>query len=165
MRRIACALACTILAGTPARAQVNLALGGGVSFPQGPLAGGTGTGWNALASLTISGLMQPLGFRADVAYDRFPASGTGTGYSAVGSATANITYRLPSAGSPFAPYLIAGLGAYRAECSPGCGTRTRFGGNVGLGTKFRVLPLAMFAEVRYHRAGAHFFPITLGFIF
>src|ERR687884_474888 len=101
-----------------ARAQrpISLGLAGGVSFPQGDLRDAANTGWHALGTLALSTLTQPLGLRVDVAYTQFGLS-AGGGHQSVSSATLNGTYRLPMTNSPMSPYLIAGLGAYRSDCS------------------------------------------------
>lgn len=179
--RLALMTSCLLLvASAHAHAQrlVSIGLGGGVSFPQGDLSNGANTGWNALGAIIVSTPMQPLGLRADVAYNQFPFSATAqsaigsAGNQRVGSLTANATYRLPSAGTPISPHLIAGLGAYRTDCSlsTGCAAVTRFGWNVGLGTKLYVLGFRSFLEARYHRArveggNANYFPLTFGLIF
>ena len=71
--------------------------------------------------------------------------------------------------SPLSPYLIAGLGAYRSDCSLGtsCAAVTNFGWNAGLGTRMQVLPLRMFIEARYHRRtrggrSVGYVPVTVG---
>jgi opacity protein-like surface antigen len=153
-----------------AQRPISVGLAGGVSLPQGDLADGVNTGWHALGNLWLSTLMQPLGLRLDVAYNRFPFS-AGSGHETVGSATLNATYRLPMTNSPMSPYLISGLGAYRTECSlaVGCEAATKFGWNVGLGTKLFV-GFRSFVEARYHRTkrgdgNVHYFPLTLGVMF
>jgi hypothetical protein len=161
----------------PAGAQRVLSLGmaGGVSVPQGSLSDGASAGWHALGTLVLSAPTQPLGIRADVAYNRFAfsdgvgeAAGT-RGHHSVGSATANVTYRLPMTDSPMSPYLISGLGAYRSDCSAGaaCEATTRYGWNVGLGTKLYAFRVRSFIEARYHRTARgqrtiQYFPITVG---
>jgi hypothetical protein len=157
---------------------ISIGLGGGVSVPEGDLSNGANTGWHALASIVLSTPMQPLGLRADVAYNRFAFNNDaqsalgGSGYETVGSATVNATYRLPMPGTPMSPFVIAGLGAYRTDCSfgPGCGAATHFGWNAGLGTKLYVLGFRSFLEARYHRtkrdgSRVNYFPVTLGLIF
>jgi len=145
-------------------------LSGGVSLPQGDLADGANTGWHAQGTLALSTLMQPLGLRLDVAYNRFEFSDV-DGNQSVGSATLNATYRLPMTNSPMSPYLVSGLGAYRSECSleAGCDAETKFGWNVGLGTKLYV-GFRSFIEARYHRtrrgdASVNYFPLTFGLMF
>ncbi|HEX2122730.1 MAG TPA: hypothetical protein VHL59_13925, partial [Thermoanaerobaculia bacterium] len=120
-----------VCAATPAAAQqrpISAGLAGGLSLPQGDLADGANTGWHALGTVALSTLMQPLGLRLDVAYNRFEFSDV-DGNQSVGSATLNGTYRLPMTNSPMSPYLVAGLGAYRSECSldAGCEASTKFG--------------------------------------
>lgn len=74
--------------------------------------------------------------------------------------------------SPMSPYLIAGIGGYRGECSlsTGCDPTTRYGWNVGLGTKLFVLGFRSFLEARYHRTeiggtDVQFFTPTFGLLF
>lgn len=134
-------------------------------------------GWHALGTLVFSSPMLPLGIRLDAAYNRFAFSDQSTsvgegGHQTVGSATLNLTYRLPMTNSPFSPYLISGLGAYRTQCSigPSCSSSTAFGWNAGLGTRLYVLGLRSFIEARYHRterglSDIHYFPLTFGLIF
>jgi opacity protein-like surface antigen len=157
-------------ASLEAQRPISVGLAGGVSLPQGDLADGANTGWHALGTIGLSTLMQPLGLRLDVAYNRFDLSDV-DGHQAVGSATLNGTYRLPMTNSPMSPYLISGLGAYRSECSvgPECEATTKFGWNVGLGTKLFV-GFRSFVEARYHRtkrgdANVSYFPLTLGVMF
>ena len=183
MRRwmLVAAMCALLPAVAPVEAQrpISVGLAGGVSIPEGDLRDGANTGWHAQGSLALGTLMQPLGLRVDGAYHRFAYSDAARlalgadGSESVASATLNFTYRLPTPGSPMSPYLISGLGAYRSECSDGagCDATTRYGWNVGLGTKLYALGFRSFLEARYHRtegrAGAdvHFFPVTLGLMF
>lgn len=157
---------------------VSLALGGGVSIPQGDLSSGAKAGWNALGSLALNTPMQPLGLRADVAYNQFgfksatQAALGASGHQWIGSITGNATYRIPTPGTPISPHLIAGLGAYRTDCSvsAACSNATHFGWNVGLGTKLYTFGFRSFVEARYHRTsangtGINYFPITVGLLF
>jgi len=182
MRRcffLGCALAAANgVQALAAQRVVSLGLGGGVSIPQGDLSNESNTGWNALGSLIVSTAMQPLGLRADVAYNRFAFNSAtqtalaASGHESVGSLTLNATYRLPTPGTPISPHVMAGLGAYRTDCSlgSGCGAVTHFGWNVGVGTKLYTLGFRSFVEVRYHRtsangSGVNYFPVTLGLLF
>jgi hypothetical protein len=171
MRRwmLAVAVGVAAMGTTPGGAQqrpISAGLAGGVSLPQGDLADRADAGWHALGTLALSTLMQPLGLRLDVSYNRF-----GGGDQNVGSATLNATYRLPMTNSPMSPYLVSGLGAYRSDCSAtdGCEASTKFGWNVGLGTKLYV-GFRSFLEARYHRTrrgdtSLSYFPLTLGLLF
>jgi hypothetical protein len=179
-RSILVAAAIAALVSAPlleAQRPVSLGLAGGVSIPEGDLREGSDAGWHALATIVVSTLMQPLGLRLDVAYNRFEfsddvAAALRGGNQSVSSATLNFTYRLPMTNSPMSPYLISGLGAYQTRCSlgSGCEAVTRYGWNVGLGAKLYVLGFRSFLEGRYHRtergdSGVHYFPITFGFLF
>jgi hypothetical protein len=160
----------------PAQRPISLGIAGGASIPSGNLRDGVDVGWHGLATIVVSTLMQPLGLRFDVAYNRFPFSDDVPAltdeYHSTGSATLNFTYRLPMTDSQLSPYLISGLGAYRSECSldTGCEATTRYGWNVGLGTKLFILGFRSFLEARYHRTESgdtdvHYFPLTFGVLF
>jgi len=160
--------------GVSAQKRVSLNIAGGLSIPQGALGDRVYSGWHGLATVNLSSPMQPMGVRFDVAYNRFGfddsyASTVGAGHPSTSSATLNLTYRLPMYDSPLSPYLLAGLGAYRTECSAatGCDAATRYGWNFGLGTKLYVLGFRSFLEARYHLTKfhgtpVHYFPLTFG---
>jgi hypothetical protein len=167
-----------LLALVPATAvaqrPVKLGLAGGVSLPTADLADGAGTGWNALATIALSTLMQPIGLRLDLAHSEFAfdsPSPLGPGNQRVSSATLNATYRLPMTESAMSPYLITGLGLYRTDCSvSACEGSNHFGWNAGAGTKINVLGLLTFVEARYHSANAGsgraaYVPLTVGVMF
>lgn len=177
MRRWILAAACAgVTLSATAHSQqrpISVGLAGGVSLPQGDLANGANTGWHALGAVALSTLMQPLGLRLDIAYNRFDADAA-DGNTSFGSATLNATYRLPMTNSPMSPYLISGLGAYRTECSldvVACDATTKFGWNVGLGTKLYLLGFRSFIEARYHGTSRGddndiaYFPLTFGLLF
>src|SRR5688500_1514606 len=162
MRRWMCvAVYCALFHPLTLDAQRPIWVGaaGGASVPEGDLRDGASTGWHALGTVGLNTLMQPLGLRLDVAFNRFAftddaAEVLGDGNHSVGSATLNVTYRLPMTSSPLSPYLISGLGAYRSECSAatGCEATTRYGWNAGLGTRVYSLGFRTFLEARYHRS-------------
>jgi hypothetical protein len=163
-------------AALSAQRPVSIGIAGGASIPTGDLRDGVEIGWHGLATIAVSTLMQPLGVRIDVAYNRFAFSGNTAAladeYQSTGSATLNFTYRLPRTNSSLSPYLISGLGAYRSECSleSGCEPTTRYGWNVGLGTKLFVLGFRSFLEARYHRTeigdvGVQYFTPSFGILF
>jgi opacity protein-like surface antigen len=159
-------LAMLLLGAGAAHAQrpVTVNLGGGASFPVGAFADATKPGWHALAGLALGSLMQPMGLRLDLAHNRFEGEGAAPERQLT-SGTLNLTYRLPMTNSPVSPFIIAGAGAYRAECGDDvdCGTATRFGWNAGLGMKFAGLGLKGFVESRFHATrGVRYVPVTLG---
>jgi hypothetical protein len=182
MRRWIFIAAClSLVAWVPpleAQSSISLGVGGGPSLPEGDIADGVNTGWNALVTAELASPMHPWGLRLDVAYSRFGYSDEavaavgGAGNQTAGSATVGVLYRLPKVTSPVQAYVIGGLGAYRTECSlgPGCDSRVRYGWNYGLGAKFFFLGLENFIEIRGHRtksqsADVHYFPLTLGIMF
>ena len=166
-----------LLSGASLGAQrpVSVVLGGGASLPTGALGDRVDAGWHALGALALASPMLPHGLRLDVAYDQFARTGAtaaaSTGRQTALSGTLNLTYRMPTPGTPVSPYVITGLGAYRFACAGGasCGTSTKFGWNAGLGLKLAALGLKPFVEARFHSAaapgGARYFPVTLGLVF
>jgi hypothetical protein len=173
MHRLAIAsIAVIVSAGVlPAQRPISLSLAGGISSPNGDLDRGADMGWHALAAVNVSSLMLPLGLRVDAAYNTFNAS-VDDGLLRVISLTGNLTYRIPMTNSPFSPYVIAGMGAFRTDCDDdsGCGARTAYGWNAGLGTKLYLLGLRSFFEARYHStsrgdASVTYFPISFGITF
>ena len=163
-----------LLMGTAAGAQDgpwHLSLAGGATLPAGRFGDAASVGWHALARISVSTLMQPIGLHVDIAHNRFTAKSIGPD-QAVSSATLNISYRLPMWNSPLSPYLITGAGAYRFECfgDIDCEAKTRFGWNAGLGTKFAALRMKGFLESRFHAVNAssgnvRFVPLTFGLTF
>ena len=178
-RSIFLAASIGILFTTPslhAQRPVSLGLAGGASVPSGNLREGVDIGWHALATIAVSTFKQPLGLRLDVAYNRFAYNddvpALSDEFQSTASATLNFMYRLPMTNSPMSPYLISGAGAYRSECSleTGCEATTRYGWNVGLGTRLYVLGFRSFLEARYHRTeigdtDVNYFPVTFGLFF
>ena len=160
---------------TPVQAQRpwSLGLGGGVSFPMGDFADAADMGWNALAVIERASPMQPASLRLDVAYNQFSFSDASVEDESQNtiSGTLNVTYRMPSAGWAIGPYVIAGLGAYRSDCSvDNCESVTRFGWNAGLGIRMNLLGFRNFLEARYHRtrvvgASLSYVPVTFAITF
>lgn len=159
-----------------AQRPITLSVGGGVSVPLGDFADGVNPGWHALGSIGLSSLMQPLGLRLDAAHNQFgfdDEAAAGDGTVRVTSGTLNVSYRLPLTDSPFSPYLISGLGGYHSDCSldgAGCEGTTKFGWNIGAGTKLYVLGFRSFIEARYHRtergdSDVHYVPVTFAVTF
>jgi hypothetical protein len=169
-----------VASAVPLQAQspLSVGLGGGVSLPEGAVDDNVNIGWHALVTAQLASPMHPWGVRLDVAYNRFEFSEQleaalgGQGNQTVGSATLNIMYRMPKVTWPIQAYLLAGLGAYRTDCSlgPGCESRVRYGWNYGLGARFFFLGFENFVEIRGHRTKSrtddvHYFPLTVGIMF
>jgi hypothetical protein len=171
---------CTLAPAAPLHAQrlLSVGLGGGIALPLSTFSDEVVPGFRALGTLAVGAPLYPLGLRIDGAYDRFDveAAPAGSvdfdGAQRVVSATINPTYRLPSAGAPISPYLIAGAGAYNVGCTGDytCESSTHFGWNAGAGFTFRAFGFRAFAEARYHRVeasggGVQYVPVTAGLLF
>jgi opacity protein-like surface antigen len=148
----------------------TFSIGGGANFPTEGFRNTTSAGWHVLGSVGLGSVMEPLGLRLDLAYTGI--SGVGPAPSDVSLGTLNGTYRLPMTDSPLSPYLIAGVGGYRAECGAGvsCATSTNFGWNVGVGTNVAVIGADWFVETRLHssrsdRGSLRLLLLTLGYTF
>ena len=172
-RQLLFRVAALVLLGGAAQAQSpwSLSLAGGATLPAGRFSDAASPGWHALARLSLSTLMQPIGLHLDVAHNRLTARAAGPD-QAVSSATLNFSYRLPMTNSPLSPYLMTGAGAYRFDCfgDIDCDATTRFGWNAGLGTKVAALGAKWFLESRFHAVNAEsgnvrFVPLTVGLIF
>ena len=161
-----------------AQRPLSLGLAGGVSLPQGSLSDGAQTGWHALGTLSLTSPFLPFGLRVDAAYNRFALSDEarvalgGGGHETVSSLTANLIYQASMPGSLALPYVIVGIGGYHTSCAldAACGSATRYGWNLGLGTKLNLAGVSAFAEARYHRTSrgggsVNYFPLTLGVMF
>jgi hypothetical protein len=70
----ACVAAAASTTSLEAQRPIRIGLAGGVSLPQGDLSDVANTGWHALGTIALSTLMQPLGLRLDVAYNRFDSA-------------------------------------------------------------------------------------------
>ncbi|MGH7482022.1 MAG: outer membrane beta-barrel protein [Longimicrobiales bacterium] len=160
----------------PLEAQgLTFGVAGGVSVPVGDFSDGVDLGWNAVGTLWLSSIMHPLSLRVDGAHNQFGFSDDAgvevDGTARVTSGTLNAAYRLPMTNSPISPYLMSGLGAYHSDCSEdACEGTTKFGWNVGLGTRIYLLGFRSFLEARYHRtergdSDVHFISVSVGPMF
>lgn len=166
-----------VLVSIPASAQLSLVkpisigIAGGGSLPMSDFSDISKTGYNGTLVLGVKLPMIPVGLRFDGAYNRFDSKLV-DGNMDIASATANLTYNLPSIG--ISPYLIGGAGMYSwtasVSGSPTSERQNDFGWNAGAGVK---LPLAMFSafvEARYNRVSVEnehmeFVPLTFGIMF
>lgn len=158
--------AAALLLPRTSHGQWSLSVGGGASLPTGNFGRAADPGWHGLVSIGLSSPMQPMSLRADVQYGRFDVTGAD---QVISSGTLNLAYRLPSAGSALAPYLIAGGGVYRFECVAvvSCDATHEWGWNGGLGTRFMLMGMRSFLEARIQlindeRGNVRFIPITFG---
>lgn len=165
-----------VLVSTPASAQLGLkpisfGIAGGGSLPMSDLSDGSSTGYNGTLALALKLPMIPVGLRFDGAYNHFGAK-VGDGKLQVASATANVTYNLPSLG--VSPYVIGGGGYYSSLVSasglPSSPRSNDFGWNAGAGVKVSFLVFSAFVEARYNRimvdgGSVDFMPLTIGLMF
>jgi hypothetical protein len=162
-----------------AQSSISLGVAAGVPFPLGEFRREVNPGLSVLGTLALGAPNVPFGLRLDAAYDRLGfmsapvgAAGRSTGAQQVVSVTLDPTYRLSSAASPFAPYLIGGAGSYSIRCTgvARCDGVTRVGWNAGLGARFTTVGVRWFTEVRYHRVkvpdtSVQYVPIMIGLLF
>ena len=162
-----------------AQRPISLGVAAGVPFPLGEFHHEVNPGLHVLGTVALDDPTIRFGLRLDAAYDRLGfksapvgAAGRSTGAQQVVSVTLDPTYRLSSAASPFAPYLIGGAGSYSIGCTgvARCDAVTRIGWNAGLGARFTTVGVRWFTEVRYHRVklpdtSVQYVPITIGLLF
>lgn len=162
-----------------AQRPISLGVAAGVPFPLGEFRREVNPGLRVLGTLAVDARTVPFGLRLDAAYDRLGftlapvgAAGRSTGAQQVVSVTLDPTYRMSSAASPFAPYLIGGVGAYSIGCTgvASCDGVTRVGWNAGIGARFTTVGVRWFTEARYHRVkmpdtSVQYVPVTIGLLF
>jgi hypothetical protein len=140
----------------------------GIAFPTGDLGNIANTGFNVTLAVGYQPRYNPIGFRAEAAYNQFGLQGGG-GNVNIPAFTGNVVYTLP--GVSYSPYVIGGAGLYRTNVEFDGGGSTGendFGFNVGGGIK---LPLSKsfetFVEARYNHVSVNngsygFIPVTIG---
>ena len=151
MRRIAFIALLVALAAPRARAQGGLSsahLGGafGVSLPLGGLADDHASGFNLSGSAEFEAPTEAMGVRGELFYEHFPSkAGVPSAHAAeAGAAIINAIYHFQ--GASFHPYLIGGMGIYRATdhgSSPGF--------NGGVGIKIPLTGMTAYFEMRVHK--------------
>ena len=180
----AVALACICSASTASAQSVNpnpikLGIAGGLSMPQGDLGDFVSAGYNLTGVLGFQAPMVPVGLRFDLGYNGFGEKDDSGVKLNVLSGTLNGVFNLGMAPT-VSPYLIGGVGFYRAKADvdgadEGDAT-TDLGLNGGLGLRFNLSGFSTFAEARYHMvmskdddvegdSNDSFIPITFGIMF
>src|SRR5512132_279892 len=148
-------LAAFALPATTARAQIGLGLAAGLSVPQGDFGKVAESGYHVTGLIAVGAPIIPIGLRVEGSFSEFNYKGSlgGNGEKArLLYATANAVLTSPGI---IAPYLIGGVGIYRASavCDL-CTTSTTKGGfNGGVGFRFGLSGFSAFAEARYHYIG------------
>ncbi|MGH7528482.1 MAG: outer membrane beta-barrel protein [Gemmatimonadales bacterium] len=163
------------VAVSPARAQAEFAVGGGVGLPLGDFGDVSNVGWHGLAAVSFVPTGSPVGIQVDGQFHRFGVDNDVVG--AVGDnfrflvGTANAVYRFQtSEETKFRPYLIGGVGFYNGKVTGdniNVDSNTDFGINGGAGFDFNAGNASLFVEGRFHNIfsdpnNSNFIPITLG---
>ena len=130
----------------------SLGIAGGATVPTGDFGDLYGTGFNVMGSLGFQPAALPVGVRFDVAYHSLPGGDVGGVFElddlSIISGTANAVLTVSNTGG-VRPYLIGGVGLYRADGGDGEAS-TDFGINGGGGLEFALAGFSTFLEARYH---------------
>jgi len=174
------ALAVLALPVATAQAQMHYGVAAGLSAPEGDFGKVADAGYHVTGLVTVSAPLAPVGLRVEGSFSEFNYKSTLSSTSAKArllSATANAVFASPGI---MGPYLVGGLGIYRAsaECS-GCSTSSTKGGfNGGAGFRFGLSGFSAFLEARFHyipgasdattggvKSSTQFIPISFGLTF
>jgi opacity protein-like surface antigen len=178
---VAALLAVALSSGT-ARAQAGFGLAAGLSAPMGDFGKIADAGYHVTGLMSYAPRLSPAGLRVEGSFSEFNYNSTifSSAQSAkarVLSATANAVLASPGV---MGPYVIGGVGVYRAsaECSTCSSTSTKGGINVGGGFRFALTGFSAFLEARYHyipgasdptnggiKSSTQFVPISFGLVF
>ena len=165
MLKAAVALAAVgMLASAEAEAQARFMVGGGLAMPSGEFSstedGGyfAGNGFNALAGVSLSAPLLPIGLRVDGSFNRFglheDAGDVAANYQVL-AGTANAVFSLPTPGI-VQPYVLAGVGVYNYKLTGDdvseefSAAETNLGINGGVGLNVALGGLSLFGEARMH---------------
>jgi opacity protein-like surface antigen len=183
MRRLALTFALTAVAfASPLSAQVrttSFGLSGGLSLPMGDLADGAETGFNVTGSLYIRpARFANLGFRGDIAYDRFGLKAFEDSNIRSMGFVFNGQYNVPVSSSSVTPYVLLGIGFYSTKTTRAVGNTSisssdsNLGYDGGAGISFQLSGFSTFLEAKYvhvmtegENRGVNFAPITFGIRF
>ena len=173
-------LALSLAAAAPARAQAHVGISAGATVPTGDFGKSADTGFNLNGLIDVSVPVSPIGFRAEVGWNRFNVRGNDAD---IINGTGNIVLTPASIFMVAKPYLIGGIGAYHVSQSNDTLTpivlgnsstdaQTRVGFNGGVGFKSTLGGLGAFLEARYvsitGKNGATnttYVPVTFGIVF
>lgn len=168
----------------------TLGFGGaaGVLIPTGDISDVQSTGWNLQGFADWTSRSVPYGVRGDISYGGLSGktiSGDGAVISASDLHLFSITgdgmwqFHPPQGSlSHTTPYVLAGIGLYRADFTVTSGAgeddrgTTNFGINFGGGLLYRLAGFQVFGEIRYHNVfngaangSARYLPIVVGLRF
>jgi hypothetical protein len=147
--------------------QFGVAAGG--SIPLSDFGKGYSTGYNVTGTVGVNPAGLPVGFRIDGAYNQFGAKGVSSINAKIASITGNAVYNM--SGLEMTPYLIGGVGYYRASSSvAGSESSSNFGVNAGAGLRIPLTGFSVFIEARYNHftdngGSTSYVPVTVGVLF
>ena len=170
----------------PARPwKVGGALGG--TIPLGNFSDGADLGWHLGGLFEYKQPSLPVTWRGELTYHRnglkndyfsgqIPGIGNLDGNFSMFSFIANALYPFGEAAATTRPYIIGGLGLYKAKATASyqaidiSSSQTKFGVNVGGGVSFHLSGFETFVEARFHSVftdnnSTNFIPISFGFKF
>jgi hypothetical protein len=161
---VCAAVAAMVAVASAAEAQVQVGIGAGPSFPIGDYADHASTGFNVQGGVRVGIPLFPVAARADALYNQW--AGEDGNDNVLGGALAA---ELALPGVVFTPYFLAGAGVYRVSIAHGDhrDEETKAGFNAGLGARFGLGGLGVFAEARLHATSVdgesvQFIPVTFG---
>jgi opacity protein-like surface antigen len=171
----------------PSDYPIGFGFAAGLLIPSGSIGDVQSTGWNLQGFVDWTSRTQPFGLRGDISYGSLQGkdiSGGGTSISASDLHLFSITgdgvwmiHPAPGSTSRTTPYLLAGIGLYRASFSVAGASdvdhsSTNFGINFGGGILYKLTGFSAFGEIRYHNVfsgadngSAHYIPIMVGLRF
>jgi hypothetical protein len=173
------AVALSLAAAAPARAQAHFGISAGVTAPTGDFGDAADAGYNVNGLVDISMPLSPIGFRGEVGWNQFDVKGGSNDTWRFLNGAANVVLT-PSSFMPAKPYLIAGIGAYNVKLAGdnidtllgGSASETRFGFNAGVGFKASVGGLGALLEARYVSVSGkngdgslNYIPVSFGITF
>ena len=134
-------------------AQIGFGASAGPTAALGDFSNAVETGYHVTGLVTIGLPLLPVGGRLEGSFNQFNyKASTRDAKARILSATANAVFSMPGI---IGPYLIGGVGMYRAtaECSSCTTSNTRGGVNGGAGLKIGLAGFSAFVEARYHYIG------------
>lgn len=145
---------------------------GGLTLPMGDLKDGFQSGYAVGGMLQIKPPLVPLGFRADVTYNRFDADGGVDTKLNILSGNASVVYNvIPT--PLITPYVLGGVGLHRVGLSGtslATESENKFGFHGGVGLNVGLAGFGTYIEARYvsvqtEGASTSFVPVTVGIKF
>lgn len=172
----------------PSNYSAAYGIAAGVLLPTGDISDVQSTGWNVQGFVDWMSKAQPYGVRADISYGGLSGKTISADGVVIGatdlrlfSVTADGVWMFrptPGSRSRTTPYILAGIGFYRADYEVRSGDSvddrgtSNFGINFGGGLLYRFDSFQAFGEIRYHNVfngaangSAHYIPIMVGLRF